>query len=96
MGKVCVENTVFDEKGNIRHVVAKSPVDYSEQTYRITFKDGEIVEAGERHQWYGEYTYGKTKSKIMTTGELFKMKKDGNLYRFRISVAKCLKCNLYK
>ncbi len=96
MGKIRVGDTIFDEKGNFCHVIAKSPIDYSEQAYRITFKDGEIVEAGERHQWCGEYTYGKTKSKIMTTGELFKMKKDGNSYHFRIPVAKCLKCNIEK
>lgn len=91
MGKIRVGDTIFDEKGNFCHVIAKSPIDYSEQAYRITFKDGEIVEAGERHQWYGEYTYGKIKSKIMTTEELFKMKKDGNSYHFRIPVADYLK-----
>lgn len=96
MGKIRVGDIIFDEKGNFCHVIAKSPIDYSEQAYRITFKDGEIVEAGEKHQWYGEYTYGKTKSKIINTGELFKMKKDGNLYHFRIPVSKCLKCNIEK
>lgn len=50
MGEVAVGDTVFDELGKPCRVVAKSEVDYSEQAYRITFKDGEVVEAGENHQ----------------------------------------------
>lgn len=87
MGKIQVGDTVFDEKGNPCHVVAKSKVDFEEQAYRITFKDGEIIEAGEHHQWYGEYTHGKRKTCIMTTGELFRMPKDNGSFRFRISIA---------
>ena len=87
MGKIQVGDTVFDEKGNPCHVVAKSKVDFEEQAYRITFKDGEIIEAGEHHQWYGEYTHGKRKTCIMTTGELFRMPKDNGSFRFRIAIA---------
>jgi hypothetical protein len=36
-------------------VIAKSEVDYDEDAFRITFKDGEIIEAGARHEWYGEW-----------------------------------------
>lgn len=87
MGAIQVGDTVFDEKGNICHVVAKSNVDFQEQAYRIIFKDGEIIEAGERHQWCGEYTRGKRKKCIMTTGELFRMPLDNGCLRFRIAVA---------
>lgn len=87
MGKIAVGDVVFDEYGNPCHVVAKSKVDFNEQAYRITFKDGEIIEAGERHQWCGDYTHGKRRKCIMTTGELFRMPKDNGNIRFRISVA---------
>ena len=93
MGKIRVGDNVFDENGNICQVVAKSPIDCSEQAYRITFKDGEVVEAGERHQWYGQRTRGEPKNCIMTTKELFNLPKDGRSLRFRIPIAKCLKLN---
>ncbi len=87
MGAVHIGDTVFDENGNTCHVVAKSKVDFDEQAYKITFKDGQIIEAGEHHQWCGEYTHGKRKKCIMTTGELFRMPKDNGSFRFRIAVA---------
>jgi phage terminase large subunit-like protein len=87
MGEIKPGDTVFDERGNPCRVVAKSPVDYDEQAYRITFRDGEVIEAGERHQWRGEYTYGKRKPCVMTTGDLYRMPKEGNSTRFRIAVA---------
>lgn len=87
MGEIKVGDEVFDENGSICHVVAKSKINYDEQAYRITFKDGEVIDAGENHQWAGEYTRGKRRQCIMTTRELFEMPKDGNSYRFRIAVA---------
>ncbi len=50
MGEIQIGDEVFDEKGQICRVVAKSPVDYEEQGYRITFRDGETIIAGARHQ----------------------------------------------
>ena len=91
MGEIQPGDTVFDEHGNPCHVVAKSPLDYTEQAYRITFKDGQVIEAGERHQWCGEYTYGKRKSCVMTTGELYRMPKDNGTIRFRIAVADAIR-----
>ena len=41
MGDIQIGDELFDEKGNICHVIAKSPVDYEEQGYIIRFKDGE-------------------------------------------------------
>ena len=87
MGEIQVGDTVFDENGNMCHVVAKSKVDFKEQAYRITFKDDQIIDAGEQHQWCGEYTSGKRKKCIMTTGELFRMPRDNGSFRFRIAVA---------
>ena len=91
MGEIKVGDALFDEQGNTCHVVAKSKVDYSEQAYKISFKDGEVIEAGENHEWQGEYTRGKNKKCIMTTGELYRLPKDGNSYRFRIPIAKNIK-----
>ena len=93
MGKISVGDNVFDENGNICRVVAKSSIDCSEQAYRVTFKDGEIIDAGARHEWCGQYTRGKPIDCIMTTEELFNLPKDGNSLRFRIPIAKYLKLN---
>jgi phage terminase large subunit-like protein len=90
MGEIQIGDTVFDERGNPCHVVAKSKVDFSEQAYRITFKDGETIEAGEHHQWSGEYTRGKRKKCIMTTGEIFRMPRDRGCFRFRLAVAEAV------
>jgi len=86
MGAIRIGDTVFDEKGNPCHVVAKSKVDFEEQAYRITFKDGQVIEAGEHHQWCGEYTHGKRKKCIMTTGEIFRSEING-CYPFKIPSA---------
>ena len=45
MGEIQVGDTVFDEKGNPCHVVAKSPIDDTEQAYRLTFTDGSFIVA---------------------------------------------------
>ena len=87
MGKINVGDRVFDERGKVCNVVAKSQVDFEEQAYKITFKDGEIIEAGARHQWCGEYTRGKNRQVTFTTEELYNLPKDGSSYRFRIPVA---------
>ena len=51
MGDLKVGDIVFDENGRQCHVVAKSEVDDTEQAYRITFRDGSSIVAGERHLW---------------------------------------------
>ena len=87
MGEIKVGDELFATDGKICHVVAKSEVDYEEQAYRIRLEDGEVIEAGERHQWAGEYTRGKKRPRIMTTGELYRMPRDCGSIRFRIPVA---------
>jgi len=84
MGNIAVGDTVFSDTGKPCHVTAKSKVDFDEQAYRITFRDGQVIEAGEHHQWEGEYTCGKRKHCIMTTGELYRMPRDRSCVRFRI------------
>lgn len=71
MGDLKVGDIVFDEKGRPCHVVAKSEVDDKEQAYKITFKDGSSIVAGERHLWNVEYIYGKPKPKRWSTGEIY-------------------------
>lgn len=94
MREIMVGDTVFDENGQPCHVVAKSQIDFDEKAYRITFKDGEVIDAGENHQWAGQRTKGKTKDVILTTQELYDIycnDLEGSSLRFRIPVAKALK-----
>lgn len=104
MGELKVGDVVFDEKGNQCHVIAKSEVDDTEQPYRLTFRDGSSIVAGERHLWDCEYTYGKAKRVQWTTGEIYrKTQKFRNHYQMngrervrsiiRIPVAKPLQIN---
>ena len=73
MGQIAVGDKVFDERGMPCRVVAKSEIDYAEQAYRITFKDGEVIEAGENHQWYGEWrSNNKLTAGIVTTDWLYR------------------------
>ena len=51
MGEIQIGDSVFDENGNICHVVAKSEVDDTEQAYELKFKSCEPIVAGERHLW---------------------------------------------
>ena len=89
MGKILPGDLVFSDTGRVCRVVAKSAIDYSEQAFRITFKDGEVIEAGENHQWAGEYTFAKPKAVVMNTRQLYELIQDGNSHRFRITVAGC-------
>ena len=72
MGDLKVGDTVFDEKGQPCHVVAKSEVDDTEQAYKLTFKDGSTIVAGARHLWDCEYIYGKRKAVEWTTEEIYR------------------------
>lgn len=86
MGEIKVGDEVFDEHGRICHVVAKSPVDYEEQGYRITFSGGETIVAGERHQWRGELLSGDGSAVTLTTGEIFRLPKKQGVIPFRIPI----------
>ena len=71
MGDLKPGDTVFDENGKQCHVVAKSEIDDTEQAYRLTFRDGSFIVAGERHLWDCDYIYGKPKRVQWTTGEIY-------------------------
>ncbi|MDL2318398.1 terminase large subunit [Eubacteriales bacterium OttesenSCG-928-A19] len=90
MGEIAVGDMVFDESGKPCQVVGKSAIDYSEQAYRITFKDGEVVEAGENHQWYGEWrSNNKQVDGVVNTRWLYKRSLAPcrkNSIRFRIPI----------
>lgn len=75
MADLKVGDRVFDEQGKPCHVVAKSPVDDTEQAYELVFRDGGRIVAGERHLWDVEYTHGKTREKQRTTGEIYRRTK---------------------
>ncbi len=51
MGVLQPGDRVFDERGDIRHVVAKSPVWRNRPCYRVTFADGTSIVADEQHLW---------------------------------------------
>ncbi|MBO5650503.1 MAG: terminase, partial [Selenomonas sp.] len=72
MGDLKIGDTVFDENGQPCHVVDKSQVDDTEQAYRLTFRDGSSIVAGERHLWNVDYIVGKTRPFIWTTGEIYR------------------------
>ena len=71
MGDIRVGDTVFDENGQPCRVVAKSDVDDTEQAYRLTFRDGSTIVAGERHLWNVDYIIGEPRSVLWTTGEIY-------------------------
>ena len=72
MGDIRVGDTVFDENGQPCRVVAKSDVDDTEQAYRLTFRDGSSIVAGERHLWNVDYIIGELRSVLWTTGEIYR------------------------
>ncbi len=72
MGALKVGDLVFDENGKPCHVVAKSEVDDTEQAYRLTFRDGSSIIAGERHLWNCQSIYGKRKDVLWTTGDIYR------------------------
>lgn len=44
---------IYDEQGNIQHVIAAGPVQHN-TCYRVHFSDGSTIECGENHLWYTE------------------------------------------
>ncbi|MGN1189211.1 MAG: LAGLIDADG family homing endonuclease, partial [Candidatus Ornithospirochaeta sp.] len=88
MGDLKVGDIVFDENGEPCHVVAKSEVDDTEQAYRLTFRDGSSIVAGERHLWNVEYIHGKPRAKQWSTGEIYKRTMD-HRDRFKDNPKKC-------
>lgn len=72
MGDLKVGDIVFDEKGQPCHVIAKSQVDDKEQAYKLTFRDGSSIVAGERHLWdVDDITKYNIPKETLTTKEIY-------------------------
>ena len=71
MGELLVGDQIFDETGKPCRVVAKSAVDDTEQAYRLTFRDGSYIDAGENHLWNVQVTNNGNREKVWTTGEIY-------------------------
>ncbi len=76
MGELHVGERVFDENGHACHVVALSQIDDTEQCFRITFRDGSVIEAGERHLWNIQAANNGHREKLWTTGEIYRKTMD--------------------
>lgn len=91
MGEIKAGDKVIDEKGRPCNVVAISEIDDTEQAYKINFRDGTSIVAGERHLWKVQVTNNGRREKLLTTGEMyqkqFKTKSKENRALFRIPIA---------
>ena len=72
MGDIQVGDQVFDEAGRPCNVVALSEIFDDETCYRLTFRDGSSIEAGERHLWRVEVTNNGKREKLLTSGEIYR------------------------
>ena len=72
MGTIRVGDQVFDENGQPCRVVGLSEVDDTEQCYRMTFRDGSIIDAGERHLWQVQAMNNGHPTMLWTTGEIYR------------------------
>ena len=72
MGDIRVGDQVFDERGKPCKVVALSEIDDTEQCYRITFRDGNYIDAGERHLWNVQVVNNGMREKLWTTGTIYR------------------------
>jgi hypothetical protein len=74
MGELDKGDMVFDEKGEICKVVAKSEVWKDRDVYRIHFSDGTHIDADENHQWPVTNLYERQLKKpatLRTSKEIF-------------------------
>lgn len=71
MDEIQVGDRVFDESGQLCHVVALSEIFDNETCYRITFRDGTVIEAGEQHLWRVQVTNNGKREKLLTSGEIY-------------------------
>ena len=71
MSELGVGDKVFDERGMPVSVVAVSDIITDEDSYRLTFRDGSTIVAGENHQWQVEVYYRRGVSQIMSTKEIY-------------------------
>ena len=72
MNDIRIGDRVFDEQGKPCNVVALSEIDDTEQCYRVTFRDGSFIDAGERHLWNVQVVNNGMREKLWTTGTLYR------------------------
>lgn len=73
LGDISVGDTVFDRFGNPVKVTYVSPVEPNPDAYRVTFSDGNHIDADAEHQWYTETLNEREKRKlgsVRTTKEI--------------------------
>ncbi|MDD4105886.1 MAG: terminase large subunit [Eubacteriales bacterium] len=80
MGSIAIGDQVFDENGQACRVVGLSAVDSTEQCYRMTFRDGSHIDAGERHLWQVQATNNDHREHVWSTEDIYKRTVD---YRMR-------------
>ena len=72
MGTLTLNDRVFDENGIPCNIIAFSAIDDTEQCYRLVFRDGSHIDAGERHMWDVQMTHNHHPEKRLTTGEIYR------------------------
>ena len=72
MGTLKRGDRVFDENGAPCRVVAFSAVDDTEPCYRLIFRDGSHIDAGERHLWDVQVTNNGKRRKRLSTGDIYR------------------------
>jgi hypothetical protein len=64
LGDICVGDVVIDRFGNPVNVTHVSPVEFNPDAYRVTFSDGNYIDADAEHQWYTETLNEREKRKL--------------------------------
>jgi 5S rRNA maturation endonuclease (ribonuclease M5) len=73
LGGISVGDEVIDRFGNPVNVTYVSPIEPNPDAYRVTFSDGNFIDADAEHQWYTETLNEREKRKIgkvRTTAEI--------------------------
>lgn len=75
MRDIQIGDELFDNQGNICHVMTKSEIFYGHDCYKITFDNDTIIVADANHRWYvqdkKQRDAKKYKHSILTTEEMF-------------------------
>lgn len=73
LGDISVGDVVIDRFGNPVNVTFVSPIEPNPDAYRVTFSDGNYIDADAEHQWYTETLNEREKRKpggVRTTKEI--------------------------
>jgi hypothetical protein len=73
LGDIAVGDKVIDRFGNPVNVTYVSPIEPNPDAYRVTFSDGNYIDADAEHQWYTETLNEREKRKlgsVRTTKEI--------------------------